>query len=133
MATISPQEFQKALTALGVSTNDFDTIRRLPHTKVQEFLQELKTKARKNYKKMAFELHPDRTQGDKAKTEQFNLLGQVLEKIEELTVHPPVAPQIVQFIPIVTWQQQRFNPNRPINTTTYTKTQVFRIVNMKPK
>jgi len=123
------QDYQLALINLGIAPDEFEAIRRAPYPKAQTLLQELKEKARHNYKKKAFELHPDRTQGDKSKAELFNLLGQTLEKINRMTVH--TAPPIMQFIPIVTWQQQRYNPKDSINNSRQAK--VFRIVTMRPR
>ena len=123
------QDYHRALINLGIAPDEFEAIRRAPYSKAQVLLQALKEKARHNYKKKAFELHPDRTQGDKSKAELFNLLGQALEKINSMIIHS--APPIMQFIPIVTWQQQRYSPKKTINNSHQAK--VFRIVTMRPK
>ena len=129
--------------ALGVSQQDFETIRRVPFPQAQTLLQELKTKARRNYKRLALELHPDRTQGDEVKAQLFVLLGQVLEELDKTTVHPP-PPQPVQFVNftavnVSTWQawQAHGVPTSSATTTStgggFTPTQVIRIVRMRPR
>jgi len=126
-----------------VSQQDFDTIRRVPFPQAQTLLQELKAKARRNYKRLAFELHPDRTQGDEAKAQLFVLLGQVLTELDKTTMHPPPPPTpVVPFINFTavgasTWQawQAHGVPTSSSTPTrdTFSVAQVIRIAKMRPR
>ena len=53
-------------------------------------LEVLKRRTKKAYKKLAIELHPDRTGGDKEKSQLFQLATQVLEEVDAMRVvrHP---------------------------------------------
>jgi hypothetical protein len=133
---IPPQDIQQALTALDVTEAELEAIRRAPFPKAQTLLQDLKAKAHRNYKRLALELHPDRTQGDKTKAELFVLLGRVLEEFDKIAVHPAPKPIQVVRVPIATWQAGWNNPwsTSPTSTTTgFTQVQVIRIVTMRPK
>lgn len=137
VSPIPPQDFQRALSTLGVEPSDIAAIRRAPFQKAQELLQDLKTRAGRNYRKLALELHPDRTQGDKSKEELFVLLGRVLEEFNKVTVQPatPPPPQIT-FIPVdPVWQG--FQTTTPTSTVTFTtgfsQAQIFRVVTMRPR
>jgi len=142
---IPPHDVQRALQALGVVQQDFETIRRVPFPQAQTLLQELKAKARRNYKRLALELHPDRTQGDEVKAQLFVLLGRVLVEIDKTTVHPPPPPppQVINFtvvnVPVEqpgasTWQawQQHANGSTA-SSAGFTHQQVIRIVRMRPR
>jgi hypothetical protein len=133
---IPPQDIQRALAALDVTEAELEAIRRAPFPKAQTLLQDLKAKAHRNYKRLALELHPDRTQGDKTKAELFVLLGRVLEEFDKIAVHPAPKPVQVVRVPIATWQASWNNPwsTSPTSTTTgFTQVQVIRIVTMRPK
>lgn len=130
MTQISQQNMQRALTALHISPSEFNDIRTAPFHEAKKLLQELKSKAHQNYKQLAFELHPDRTQGNEEKTELFKLLGQVLGEINKMTISP-APPARIQFV---------YNPFgvRPFswsNTSTpgFSQVQVIYVVKMKPK
>jgi len=140
---IPPQDVQRALMALGVSQQDFDAIRRVPFPQAQTLLQELKTKARRNYKRLALELHPDRTQGDEIKAQLFVLLGQVLGELDKTTVHPPPPPPPMPFVNftavnVSTWQAWQAHGVPMSSATTastagFSPAQVIRIVRMRPR
>ena len=143
MLPIPPHESQRALRALGVAPEDLEAIRRSPLPKAQELLKALKKKAHRQYKKLALELHPDRTQGDEAKAEFFVLLTRVLEEFDKVSVQTqPVAHRIqVTYAPIntstftwtnpIAWQQATSTSGtRPPG---FTAAQVVRVVKMRPK
>jgi hypothetical protein len=154
-AAIPASDVQRALTALGIAPQEFETIRRVPFPQAQDLLQELKAKARRNYKRLALELHPDRTQGDEAKATLFVLLGRVLEDLDKLRVTPPppIPMQPAVFIRFAdatpAWNQamhvggfpwvqvQKTWATNTATTTTTTSTtpvqQVIRIVKMRPR
>ena len=136
-SSIPQHDVQRALATLGVTSQDFDTIRRVPFSQAQTLLQELKVKARRNYKRLALELHPDRTQGDQIKAELFVLLGRVLEELDKTVVHPqPPMPQPISFNysfnTAPTWVSTA-TTSRTTTTTTFTAQQVIRIVKMRPR
>ena len=133
MATkIPPQDVQRALTALDVTEAELEALRRVPFRKAQELLRDLKAKSHRNYKRLALELHPDRTQGDKSKAELFVLIGQVLAEIDKMEVHPASKPLQVVRVPIASWQST-WNVSRASNNTGFTQVQVIRVVNMRPR
>lgn len=143
---IPPHDVQRALTALGVVPQDFETIRRVPFQQAQLLLQELKTKAKRAYKRLALELHPDRTAGDEAKASLFVLLGRVLEELEKTEVRPPAPPPAMMFVKVsrgpswqqvvqhsVPWVQTTTVSSTSATTVNFTPAQVIRIVKMRPR
>ena len=148
MATqIPPQDAQRALVALGVTPRDLDAVRQAPIVRAGPLLQGLKANARRQYKRLALELHPDRTQGDEAKTEFFKLLGLVLAEFLKVSVKaaPPQRPAIhvhyytqpaTSTTQPTTWQQVRssaWTGSGTTSTSSFTPIQVARIVKMRPK
>ena len=81
---------REALSALGVNLpGDLDAIRRVPYQDGMRMLEELKARVHKAYKRLVFELHPDRTGNDPVKTERFKLVGRICEDINKLRLEPP--------------------------------------------
>jgi len=123
---------QQAVQALGITPADFDAIRRASFPQAQDMLQALKDRAKKNYKRLVFELHPDRTGNDPGKTELFKILGQVITDIEKLQVQPPPPPpQFVRVQVPLQWVQVA----RTVNGTTTTTVAGFHpghVVFMRP-
>jgi len=140
-APIPPQDAQKALQALGVTQTDLEAIRRSPLPQAQTLLDDLKKKAHRQYKKLALELHPDRTQGDQDKAEFFVLLGRVLEELDKTKVQAPVPVPTFQVTYTVdngsyTWAgASPFTSWATTSTTTtpFSPAQVIRVVRMRPK
>lgn len=94
----------EALRELGVNVpEDLNNIQRAgSFEKAQQALADLKERVRKNYRRLAFELHPDRTGGDSARTEHFMLLSRIKEEFEALRLRPPIPrPPAVQIM--MTW------------------------------
>jgi hypothetical protein len=138
---IPPTDVQRAFDALGVTQQDFETIRRVPFPQAVTLLQELKAKARRTYKRLILELHPDHNQGDTAKTELYMLLGRVLEELDKLKVQPlpPAPPPSVFFYPAASWRVNgggawaTASTTASTTSTTFTQAQVIRIVRMRPR
>jgi hypothetical protein len=134
------QDAQRALQALGVLDLDIVSIQRAPFPQAQTLLEELKLKAKRAYKRLALELHPDHTGGDQEKQAFFVLLGRVLAEFEKVTVHPP-APQQVFFVAHhavpIQWIDIHWTNTSSSTTTSsssgFTQTQVIRAVRMKPR
>jgi hypothetical protein len=93
----------QASQELGVGLADVDVLRRMPFEAAVQKLEELKTRARARYRKLAFKYHPDRNPGDAKAEAMFRALGTVLGEIDKLRVErPPPLPQtvtVVQFYP----------------------------------
>jgi len=88
---------------MGITPQDFQAIQLAPSfEEAKKQLEALKTKVKAAFKKMAFELHPDRTGNDPAKTEKFKLVSKIKDDVEKLNVSPPQRPQpmAVPFVPI---------------------------------
>lgn len=94
---------EKGLLALGITAEDFNEVRRQrTYEEAVAKLEEVKEKVRKGYKKLAFELHPDRTGDDVEKTELFKIITQVKQDIESLQIERPrPVPVPVPMIPVV--------------------------------
>lgn len=112
LGSIDPHKMALALESLGVSVRDFEEMRRASFTRAQELLRALKERARKSFRRLALELHPDRTGNDETKTETFKALTQVFSELIKLEVRPPPpVPPPVQ--PVVsTWVQ--YSRSRPV-------------------
>jgi hypothetical protein len=143
-APIDPIKLQEALRALGIFPADLEALRRIPLEEARRCLDVLKERVRKNYKQLAFELHPDRTGNDPTKTERFMLLGSVKDEFEKLQLQqqqPQLRQQIVmRVVPpmpqvrvmrVVTWSSAG---SAHINATTGTVSigVPFRVATMKP-
>jgi hypothetical protein len=79
----------RALGTLGVHLQDIENLRRLPFPHAVEGLKRIQDEAKPRYKKLAFELHPDRTGGDEAKTLLFSEVTTANKWLQELQVQPP--------------------------------------------
>jgi hypothetical protein len=65
-----------------------------------EALIELKRVARKRYRELAFQWHPDRNHGDVEAEMRFKVLGQVLENFKRLELQEPKpVRRVVHFYP----------------------------------
>lgn len=144
---IPPDVARRALQALEVTDQKIETIRRVPFEQAQVLLAELKANARRVYKRLAIQLHPDQTGGDQDKTDLFVLLGQVLAELEKTTVAPPrPQPQAISFRvnvqrpQAVTWIRVNWSGQDTATTTCasssstgFTAAQVSRLTTMRPK
>ncbi len=93
---LTKQQMDSGLARLGITHQDFELVRRQTSLETAgHLLDELKKKAKTNYKKLALELHPDRTGGDEAKTDAFKHITAVLDEVEKLAVRarPPPPPR----------------------------------------
>jgi hypothetical protein len=83
-------EVTEAFHHLGVTPADFMGIRQCRSLREAELrLQKLRERVKERWRKLAFELHPDRTDGDEDKTRLFKLLSGVVDKLNEVKVMPP--------------------------------------------
>ncbi len=96
MTTEQQYDQAQALRDLGVSQNDFVAIQREPIVRAREMLTELKARAKKNFKRLVSELHPDKTNGDEEKTRRFKIVSSVMTELEKIQVQErPPAPPVV--------------------------------------
>ncbi len=90
---LDPTRLAAALQELGVTPAALHAIRSAPPDKGKMMLDELKTLAKSRYRKLAFELHPDRTGGDPVKTEKFTFLTQVMRQVESMEYRTAPLPR----------------------------------------
>jgi len=99
----------EALRQLGINPQEIQALRFAPYPRAQDMLAALKDRARKAYKRLALELHPDRTGNDPVKTDRFKLVGQVIADLDKLQIQPPPPPPPpvvhVQYTVPITWVQ----------------------------
>lgn len=81
----------RLLGKLGVTAEDLGRVQALPYPESARLLGELKERVKKNWRKLAGELHPDVTGNDPEKTEEFVRLNRVREDFEKLVVAPRVV------------------------------------------
>lgn len=95
---LTNEQLMRAMALLGVSPQDFDAIERATSSEEAErLLGELKVRAKKRFKQLAMELHPDRTNNDPAKTEDFKLVSNALEELERIAFAPkPPKPVVIR-------------------------------------
>lgn len=110
----------EALRELGFRVpEDIEAVRREPTFEAaQAKLAELQECVRKNFRQLAFELHPDRTGGDPEKTARFKALVQARDEIEKLRLRRPAPVQ--QHRVVMMW----INPV-PMRQTTATPSAVY--------
>lgn len=106
---------EAGLLALGVTPNDFNAVRVEPSFEgATAALERVKEKVRKAYKKLAFELHPDRTGNDPAKTELFKAVSKIRAEIDALTIERgPLPVPVPVGIPVIIIQYGYGGVGRP--------------------
>jgi hypothetical protein len=117
---------------------ELDALRRCALEEGKRKLEELKERVRKNYKRLVFELHPDRTGNDPVKTERFVLFGRIKDEFEKLQLQPRPVTQIrpppnVTVVRVVTWTRASHAYNTSNTSTTTESVGVpFRVSTMRP-
>jgi hypothetical protein len=93
----------QALITLGVHPQSIENLRRIPFPQAVEGLKKLQEEVKPRYKKLAFELHPDRTGGDEAKTKLFSEVTAANKWLQDLKVQPPPPQPVMtaRFIQVV--------------------------------
>ena len=117
----------EALRELGVQIPaDFEAIQRAPTLKqAQKMLADLKDRARRNFRKLAFELHPDRTGGDNARTEHFMILSKAKEELDKIQLQPirrrpPPPPVSVSWVRAPAPRGPAYVPTNGMTGSVYT-------------
>lgn len=78
---------------MGLRPEDFQAVRLAPNPEeAGRLFANLKERFKAGFKKLAFELHPDRTGGDPQKTEDFKALIQLREGFDKFQV-PTYVPE----------------------------------------
>jgi hypothetical protein len=99
-------EVQKLLGEMGVNPQDFQLIQQAPTFEdAKRQLEALKDKVKVGFKKLAFELHPDRTDNDPEKTRKFKLACAIKSDVDKLNVSMPQRQAPVPFVQHVNFQQ----------------------------
>lgn len=94
---LTDAQVARAMTILGVQPQDFRFIEQAPTLEEgQKRLTELKARVKTAYRRAAMELHPDKTNNDPAKTEDFHLVSAAAEEVAGLNfrMRPPPPPQM---------------------------------------
>ena len=113
--SLDQAKVQQALHALGVTPQALELIRRSPFEDAKRQLAQLKVASKKQYRRLALELHPDRTSGDKIKEELFKLVDRVHQDFQKLEVRPPAPrPVWIRIVGAPVWG--------PVSATTTTTT-----------
>lgn len=100
---LTDAQLQRALLLLRIKQDDFTDIVNAPTmAEGQQRLAELKARVKKQFRTLAFDLHPDRTNNDPAKTDDFKLVSVVAEDLQEVELRPKPLPRQVFTIRITT-------------------------------
>ncbi len=89
-------------------------------------LEELKKDVRLQYRKLVFQYHPDRNQGNPSASETLRDLNEVLRHIEDLKILPRAPQPVIQIHFVHVQQHPQAYPrtapsyNTSTNTTTHT-------------
>jgi hypothetical protein len=86
---LTDDQLVKVMQLLGFSPEDFAAVHLAGPVAGPAMVDSIKRQAKRAYRKLALELHPDRTGGDPAKTELFKALTEVMSEIDELRYIPP--------------------------------------------
>lgn len=84
------------LLQMGFTSEDFNSIRRA-QTRVEavQRLESLKARFKIAFRKKVLELHPDRTGGDQAKSEQLLQLLEFARELEKTQIPQGVEPRVL--------------------------------------
>lgn len=147
---LDQKQIHEVLQVLGVTPSDLEGLRLLNPDSARTRLAELKECVRRNFRRLALELHPDRTGGDAKKTELFKLYCTVKEEFEKIQLKPqapnrptPVGrqgqpmPRQAPPVPVtrvVTWISQgtAYTARAGIPATYVTVGVPLRVATMKP-
>lgn len=118
----------RAYQALQLNPHEVDALQRMPYEHAVPRLKAIQERVKARYKKLAFELHPDRTGGDSVKTKLFSDVTELNKKIQELQVRPPPPRQQV-FVQVVHYPARHpyggavnavnYGPTSTTNSPTY--------------
>lgn len=84
--------------ALNAAPQRIQQLQRMPYPTAVQALEGIKAEARKRYKQLAFQWHPDRNQEDERAEEKFKVLGAVLADLEKLQLRPPPPRPVVRYV-----------------------------------
>jgi hypothetical protein len=87
------QSLSEALLKMGATPAVLQAIQAAKPEQGRKLLEELKKTAKSRYKRLLFELHPDRNQGLPNASATFAILSEAYLKIDEMAVEVPVEPR----------------------------------------
>lgn len=106
-------DLRRAYEALGVTVEELEAIERAPFRQGEELLKRMKIRVSKAYKRLASQLHPDRTGGDPEKTELFTLVTRVAKELSRRTARPD--PPQLQLAPVKNAPTSSAKPTMRVN------------------
>lgn len=99
---LPPDEVRTLMLDLGVDLAQLmPRLRFSPIDQAKQLLVDAKATVKKRWRKVALELHPDRTGGDPAKEERFKKFNVLVEEFLALEVSAPPPPPPVMARPFV--------------------------------
>jgi hypothetical protein len=91
--SFAPQQIERALQLLGLTRADLDApLREAAPAAQRERLEQLQVRVKGAFRRVALELHPDRTGNDPVKTEEFKVVSCIAEEIANLKLVPRPRP-----------------------------------------
>ena len=89
---------RRVLTVLGLTPGELNGLTQVPLAQGQARLKEIQERTKTRYKKLVFELHPDRTGGDPEKTELFKAVTELHQQVQALELKVRPAPTSVRVV-----------------------------------
>lgn len=124
----------RALGMLGVQAQTLENLRRTPFQQAVHELKLLQEQTKAKYKKLAFELHPDRTGGDEEKTKLFSEVTEANRWFQDLKMAPAPPQPVMRVVRMVHYPAAYPFGGTATSTSTSTSTHSYnaaRVVHIK--
>lgn len=107
--------------SLGMGPRELQALQGLPSSEIKRRFEELQKTVQKRFKELAFDLHPDRNQGDPEATKKFTHLKNVKDALLQLQLS--IRPRQLQPIrQVIVTRGVSFNSTTTNSTTTSSTT-----------